>query len=99
MSKIIYKRISYAPDAAPFVGTDGTNPGTPGYVPAPGTSETGMFLKSDGTWDIPAGGGTGGTSDYEKLANLPSINNQILLGNIELNELGLGNFITTFVIL
>ena len=81
-----------------FIGTDGTNPGTSGLVPAPSTTDRNKYLKSDGTWAIPAGGGTGGTSDYEELTNLPSINNQILLGNVELNELGLGNFITTFVL-
>lgn len=66
MSKIIYNDRAYgeiiggATDT--FVGTDGTNPGTSGLVPAPGTSEAGMFLKSDGTWDIPAGGGSSGGS-------------------------------------
>lgn len=33
-----------------FVGTDGTSAGESGLVPAPATTDTGKFLKSDGTW-------------------------------------------------
>lgn len=40
-----------------FVGTDGVNAGVAGLVPAPATTDTDKFLKSDGTWDE-AGGGT-----------------------------------------
>lgn len=36
-----------------------TGSGTTGIVPDPG-SETGKYLKDDGTWDTPAGGGSGG---------------------------------------
>ena len=88
MSKIIYKGIGYAASILPFIGTDGTDPGVTGLVPAPSTSDMNKFLKSDGTWGIPTGG-SGGTSDYEELINLPSINNHILLGNMSLSQLGL----------
>ena len=40
----------------PFTGTDGTNAGTKGLVPAPAVADDGKFLKSDGTWGAPAGG-------------------------------------------
>lgn len=40
-----------------FTGTDGSVAGTSGLVPAPATTDTDKFLKSDGTWDT-AGGGT-----------------------------------------
>lgn len=43
-----------------FTGTDGTAAGTSGLVPAPATTDTGKFLKADGTWDT-AGGGSGVT--------------------------------------
>lgn len=43
-----------------FTGTDGQTAGTSGLVPAPTTSDTGKFLKADGTWDT-AGGGSGPT--------------------------------------
>ena len=33
-----------------FVGTDGVSAGTAGLVPAPATTDTNKFLKSDGTW-------------------------------------------------
>lgn len=34
-----------------FVGTDGTEAGEKGLVPAPATADAGKFLKADGTWD------------------------------------------------
>ena len=40
----------------------------------------------------PAGGGTGGTSNYEDLENLPRINGVIIKGNKTLEELGINNF-------
>jgi len=40
-----------------FVGTDGTSAGTAGLVPAPTTSDTDKYLKSDGTWATVSGGG------------------------------------------
>lgn len=44
-----------------------------------------------------AGGGTGGTSDYDSLTNRPKINNVTLTGNKTLNDLGIqpkGNYLT-----
>lgn len=38
-----------------FSGTDGTNAGTSGLVPAPTTSDSNKFLKSDGTWTTISG--------------------------------------------
>ena len=40
-----------------FVGTDGTNAGAQGLVPAPATTDADKFLKSDGTWATAGGGG------------------------------------------
>lgn len=45
-----------------------------------------------------AGGGTGGTSDYDSLTNRPKINNVTLTGNKTLDDLGIqekGNFVPT----
>lgn len=39
----------------PFTGTDGQVAGSAGLVPGPATTDTGKFLKADGTWDTPAG--------------------------------------------
>ncbi|MBR3139073.1 hypothetical protein IKG38_03655 [Candidatus Saccharibacteria bacterium] len=39
-----------------FTGTDGQTAGTAGLVPAPETTDTDKFLKSDGTWDTAGGG-------------------------------------------
>lgn len=38
-----------------FIGTDGTNKGTKGLVPAPEATDADKFLKSDGTWDTAGG--------------------------------------------
>lgn len=50
-----------------FTGTDGVNAGASGFVPAPTTSDTDKYLKSDGTWATVSGGGgstiTYGTTD------------------------------------
>ena len=45
---------------ADFVGDSGSG-GAAGRVPAPGAGDaaTGKFLKADGSWDVPAGGGGG----------------------------------------
>ena len=40
-----------------FTGTDGTNAGVQGLVPAPTTADADKFLKSDGTWATAGGGG------------------------------------------
>lgn len=39
-----------------FTGTDGQTAGVAGLVPAPATTDTNKFLKSDGTWDTAGGG-------------------------------------------
>lgn len=41
-----------------FVGTDGTDPGVAGLVPAPAVTDTDKYLKSDGTWAAIQSGGT-----------------------------------------
>ena len=41
-----------------FTGTDGTAAGSAGLVPAPATSDTDKYLKSDGSWATVSGGGT-----------------------------------------
>lgn len=40
-----------------FTGTDGTNAGAQGLVPAPAAADADKFLKSDGTWATAGGGG------------------------------------------
>lgn len=40
-----------------FTGTDGTETGTAGLVPAPSAADANKFLKSDGTWETTSGGG------------------------------------------
>ena len=40
-----------------FTGTDGTNAGAQGLVPAPAATDADKFLKSDGTWATAGGGG------------------------------------------
>ena len=40
-----------------FTGTDGSSAGTAGLVPAPAATDTGKFLKADGTWAEVQGGG------------------------------------------
>lgn len=44
-----------------FTGTDGASAGTAGLVPAPATTDTDKYLKSDGTWATVSGGGSGPT--------------------------------------
>lgn len=44
-----------------FTGTDGTTAGSAGLVPAPATTDTDKYLKSDGTWATVSGGGSGPT--------------------------------------
>ena len=41
-----------------FTGTDGTNAGAQGLVPAPAAADADKFLKSDGTWATAGGGET-----------------------------------------
>lgn len=63
-----------------FVGTDGTTAGTAGLVPAPATTDTDKYLKSDGTWAEVQGGG-GGTSNFNQLTNRPSYDNTTMTGS------------------
>lgn len=46
-----------------FTGTDGTTAGTSGLVPAPAAADSGLFLKSDGTWDA-AGSSSKGVDTF-----------------------------------
>lgn len=68
-----------APDANPSVGRNTTaympllvgdsgSGGTSGAVPAPasGDAAAGKFLKADGTWQTPTGGGGGLTTDWSR---------------------------------
>lgn len=52
-----------------FTGTDGNTGGTAGLVPAPTTSDTDKFLKSDGTWATAGGGGGGGSTNCKELTS------------------------------
>lgn len=45
-------------------------------------------------YDLMDGGGSGGTSDYEELSNLPKINSVELKGNKSLNDLGIQSKLT-----
>lgn len=45
-----------------FTGTDGTNAGAQGLVPAPAAADADKFLKSDGTWATAGGGGGSATA-------------------------------------
>ena len=47
-----------------FVGTDGLVAGTHGLVPAPLTTDTNKYLKSDGTWATVQGGGGATVTDF-----------------------------------
>ena len=53
-----------------FSGANGIAPGTSGLVPAPQASDSEKFLKGDGTWGTPAGGGSGGTSNYAQISKM-----------------------------
>lgn len=77
-----------------FVGTDGITAGAAGLVPAPATTDNGKYLKANGTWDTPAGGG--GSSDYNDLSNKPSINNITISGNKTSADLGLDMVILSY---
>lgn len=57
-----------------FTGTDGSSAGSAGLVPAPATTDSGKFLKADGTWAEAGGGGgvtvvqTTGTSQTDVMS-------------------------------
>ena len=64
-----------------------------GVVKPDGTTIT---IDQDGTiHSLGGGGGTGGTTDYNDLANKPQINNVEIKGNLSLEELGLMSSIDT----
>lgn len=42
-----------------MTGAGSGSAGAKGLVPAPASGDSGKFLKGDGTWDTPSGGGTG----------------------------------------
>ena len=54
-----------------FIGTNGTENGSKGLVPAPTSQDTNKYLKADGTWDTPQGGGGGSytAGDYIDITN------------------------------
>lgn len=66
----------------PFSGSD------PGLVPASDETTQAKYLRGDGQWGTPAGGG-GGTEDYEDLANKPAIDGTELSKNSTAEGLGL----------
>lgn len=56
-----------------FTGTDGTQTGIAGLVPAPVATDAGKFLKADGTWGVAGGSGptvvqTTGTSTTDVMS-------------------------------
>lgn len=55
-----------------FVGTDGLDNGSAGLVPAPLTTDTDKYLKSDGTWATVSSGGATVTAFYRYSDNLYS---------------------------
>lgn len=61
-----------------FTGTDGTNAGAQGLVPAPAAADADKFLKSDGTWAT-AGGGGGGNTNFRVLTDDDLVNNSYRL--------------------
>ena len=78
--------LGLATDAV-FTGADGSTAGAKGLVPAPAAGDNAKYLKGDGTWGNPSGGG--GTSDYTDLTNKPQINGHTLSGNQSASDLGI----------
>lgn len=66
----------------PFAGNK------PGLVPESDEDTQAKFLRGDGKWANPPGGG-GGTSNYEDLANKPAIDGNTLDKNTTAEDLGL----------
>lgn len=70
---------------SPFTGTDGTSAGTSGLVPAPATTDSGKFLKADGTWDTAGGGG--GDSVYSTVTTSNSATGgAVYIGNLNTSQ-------------
>lgn len=63
-----------------------------GIVPPSSSGDEDKYLRSDGTWAKPAGGG-GGVSDYDDLTNRPKINGTTLSEDKTGTQLGLQNII------
>lgn len=70
---------------SPFTGTDGTTAGTSGLVPAPATTDSGKFLKADGTWDT-AGGGGGDTVYSSKTTSNSATGGAVYIGNLNSSQ-------------
>ena len=68
-----------------FTGTDGTSAGTSGLVPAPATTDSGKFLKADGTWDA-AGGGGGDTVYSSKTTSNSATGGAVYIGNLNSSQ-------------
>ena len=78
--------LGLATDATMTGATSSAN-GAKGLVPAPASAEREKYLRGDGTWATPQGGG--GTSDYTDLTNKPQINGHTLSGNQSAADLGI----------
>ena len=68
-----------------FTGTDGTSAGTAGLVPAPTTTDTDKYLKSDGTWAT-AGGGGGDTIYSDKNTSNKNAGGAVYIGNLNSSQ-------------
>lgn len=73
-----------------FTGTDGTNAGAQGLVPAPAAADADKFLKSDGTWATAGGGYVLPTASSETLGGIKVGNNLSIDANGVLSALGGG---------
>ena len=54
----------------PFTGTNGSNPGKVGLVPAPAAADANKFLASDGTWKVVQG--AGGEASIKYTSQVPT---------------------------
>ena len=72
---------------ATMTGATTESDGTKGLAPQPTVADKDKFLRGDGTWATPSGGG--GTSDYADLTNKPQINGHTLTGNQTASQLGI----------
>ena len=55
------------------IQSDPFSGGSPGLVPESTSDTQDKYLRGDGTWHTPTGGGGGGTENYEDLVNKPAI--------------------------
>lgn len=63
-----------------------------GIVPPSSSGDEDKYLRADGTWAKPSGGG-GGVSDYDDLTNRPKVNGTTLSGDKTGTQLGLQNIV------